>query len=626
GYFLSGEERYAEKLWNWLESWFQQNPHKIGINHTSVLEHAVRIYAWIWSYYFTAESPIWTKERKDMLAKNLLLQGEMIEENLSFYYSPYNHLIGELAALAFLGTVYANSERMISWRDNYWEEMERQIEKQYHSDGFTVEQATYYHHFTTGFYVQLALLRKQNGLTVSDRAWKQIEQALDFPMRFTRPDGQLPMLGDIDSARSVYFYQPKPMWDLRPFQALGAVMFQRKDMRYVAAEPAEELLWLMGENGLNSFGKMDSEAPSAISEALPESGYYLMRDGWEKGSSYCCFDCGQIAHGVFKDETPSAAHGHGDILSFELTVAGKPLVIDPGFYTYFGPLEWHRYFRSTRGHNSIEINGAGQAIHEGRIGWSHVSSPTVLHWATGEKTDFAAGEIDRFAKLNMPVKQQRFILFRKKRYALVIDRLIGEKAPVDIESSFHFPPGELTINGKQVMVNQQLCAVADSSTDIKLQTFIGGAKPDEGWMAEGYGRKTPAPVLRVTAKSGLPAYLAMAFPLEAMAEDFKVESHLEGDAQVLDISSGDIRERVWLNATQKRIKIGGNFETDALCIVESLDPQENEMQLVKVRHLQHEGATVDLTIPDNVSGDLNIHLNDSGKPEVTVWKQQGTQD
>ncbi|MGH1362040.1 MAG: alginate lyase family protein [Calditrichia bacterium] len=621
-YFVSGNEKYAEKLWSWLESWFEQNPHKIGINHTSVLEHSVRIYAWIWSYYFTAESPIWTKERKATLARNLLLQGEMIEENLSFYYSPYNHLIGELAALSFLGTVYSNSERMIAWRDDYWLEMERQLDMQYSKDGFTVEQATYYHHFTTGFYLQLALLRRQNGLPVSDRAWKHIEQALDFPMRFTRPDGQLPMLGDIDSARSIYFYQPQPMWDLRPFQALGAVVFKRNDMRFVAAEPAEELLWLLGTDGLEEFNTLTPEAPEAVSEALPESGYYMMRDGWDGKSNYCCFDCGDIAHGVFKDETPSAAHGHGDILSFELTVNGSPLIIDPGFYTYFGPLEWHRYFRSTRGHNSIEINGAGQAVHEGRIGWSHVSSPTLLHWASGKTMDFAAGEIDRFAKLNQPVRQQRYMIFRKDAYLLVVDRLVGSATgKLEIESSFHFPPGELRESDGRLFYNDALCAAVQSAAKTNVQISCGGENPDEGWMAEGYGCKTAAPVLRITATEAAPTYLAMAFPLQAVKpEAFSIESREEDGMQILDIAINGLKERIYLNSARKRVSIGDDFETDALCVVASSNPQEKEMQLIKLRHLKRGGEVLDLKIPDQSSGDLNIHLNYSGKPEVAVWK------
>lgn len=94
---------------------------------------------------------------------------------------------------------------------------------------------------------------------------------LEFPMHLTRPDGQLPMLGDIDSARSIYFYRPEPKWDLRPFQALGAVLFQRSDMKFVAHEPTEELLWLLGENGIADFEKLRTKKPAEHSKFLRQA-------------------------------------------------------------------------------------------------------------------------------------------------------------------------------------------------------------------------------------------------------------------------------------------------------------------------------------------------------------------
>ena len=444
-----------------FELGLRQHLINLGINNTSVLEHAVRIYSWTWAYFFTKESSVWTDERRELLAKGFLLQGLMTEENLSYYYSPYNHLIGELAALAFLGTVYSKSRHTEIWRDRCWQEMEKQLQIQFHPDGFTVEQASYYHHFTVGFYLMGALLRQQNGLSVSSEVFQTMERALEFSMNLTRPDGQLPMLGDIDSARSIYFYRPETMWNLRPFLALGAVLFKRPDMKFVGGESFEEVLWLLGTDGIKTFEELPSEKPSHGSYCFDQSGYYIMRDGWESKDSYCCFDCGEIAHGVFKDSTPSAAHGHGDILSFELCIDGQPLIIDPGFYTYFGPLEWHRYFRSTRGHSTIEVNNAGQASHESRIAWSNVSSPKLEHWISTDEIDFVSGGIDRFANLNKDVIHRRSIFFWKGSYFLVMDEITGEggNEQFQIESSLHFVPGELSFSANHLHYNKKLISL-----------------------------------------------------------------------------------------------------------------------------------------------------------------------
>ena len=84
-----------------------------------------------------------------------------------------------------------------------------------------VELATHYHHFTTGFYLQNMLLRQRNKFPVPDKVYSFVERALEIALHLTKPNGEIPMIGDIDSARSVYFYRPRRQWDLRGFQALG---------------------------------------------------------------------------------------------------------------------------------------------------------------------------------------------------------------------------------------------------------------------------------------------------------------------------------------------------------------------------------------------------------------------
>ncbi|MEZ4762958.1 MAG: alginate lyase family protein [Calditrichia bacterium] len=622
-YYLTGEEKYAEKIWQWLESWFAQVPHKYGINHTSVLEHAVRIFSWIWSYYFTQNSPVWTPERRAELAKQLLLQGDIIEENLSYFYSPYNHLIGELAALAFLGTVYPNSPKMQRWRDHYWAEMEAQLPLQFNEDGFTVEQASYYHHFTTGFYLQLALLRKKNNLPVSENVWQWLEKMLEFPMHLTRPDGQLPMLGDIDSARSIYFYRPEPKWDLRPFQAMGAVLFQRSDMKFVAHEPTEELLWLLGENGIADFEKLRTKKPAEHSKFFAPSGYLLMRDGWDKSNNYIMFDCGEIAHGVHKDDTPSAAHGHGDILAFELFANGKPLIVDPGFHTYFGDLAWHRYFRDSLGHNTITVNGCGQAVHEGRIGWSRVSSPKLRHQLITESFDYACAETDRFANLEKDAIHRRHIFFEKGKYAIVFDEVSGNATDeLNIVSSLHFHPAEVQLKEQILFVDQKPAAIFAMPYAATIAVNSGGKLPEDGWNAPGYGEKLPAPVLRISATQKLPFAAAMLFPFGENVQKMNDFQIIEtGDISIFQLNMVETTVRFYLNASRQNFipRCENASETDALFVVESQKTEENpEWHFLKVSHLASDKLDISLNLGSDIADGVFVQLTDAGQSKVKI--------
>ena len=630
-YFLTGEEKYAVKIDEWFRGWVAETPYKMGVNNTSVLEHSVRIFSWIWTYYFTKDSKIWTPDLIKLFTKNLLLQGALIEENLSYFYSPYNHLIGELAALAFLGIFWEKDSRPKKWGEKYWQELERQIEIQFHTDGFTVEQASYYHHFTWGFYLMVALLRKQNRLSVSTQVLKRMEKAMEFSMYLTRPDGLLPMYGDIDSARSIYFYPPDPMWNLRPFLAIAATLFGRGDMKETSGGICEEILWLFGKKGVDEFEGLESKKIAAHSKPFYESGYFIMRDGWQGTSNYCSFDCGPIAHGVFKDGTPSAAHGHADILSFEMCINGKPLVIDPGFHTYFGSLDWHRNFRATRGHNVIEVNGAGQAIHEGRISWSQVSSPQLDHWVNTPDYDFVGGKIDRFAKSILNVIHRRYILFRKGFYFLVMDEIgTGSTSddpqstrPLEIESSLHFAPGRVSIKQNLLYFNEQPHVAFSLPKEALVSVNCGGQNSDEGWIAEGYGVKTAAPVVRIKTKQKIPVYLAMLFPVGNQGES-KIEvvrGEMSNSITLYHVYRGDYHEKIYLNPNRNIFTYcDDSITTDALCLIEpGLGEKKNFHWAFKVNMLKSEAYNLNVEKESDQGENLKFQLGKSNNSTVEFF-------
>ena len=72
-----------------------------------------------------------------------------------------------------------------------------------------------------------------------------------------------------------------------------------------------------------------------------------------------------------------AAHGHADALSIEVRHDGVDLLVDPGTYCYHGEPEWRSYFRSTRAHNTIEIDGEDQAHEAGPFMWAEHADAVV---------------------------------------------------------------------------------------------------------------------------------------------------------------------------------------------------------------------------------------------------------
>ena len=68
-----------------------------------------------------------------------------------------------------------------------------------------------------------------------------------------------------------------------------------------------------------------------------------------------------------------AAHAHADALSIELRCGGVEVLVDPGTYTYQGEAAWRSYFRSTIGHNCLELAGKDQSIQGGPFLWTRAA-------------------------------------------------------------------------------------------------------------------------------------------------------------------------------------------------------------------------------------------------------------
>ncbi len=95
--------------------------------------------------------------------------------------------------------------------------------------------------------------------------------------------------------------------------------------------------------------------------AQPLAGYYGARS---KDGDYLICDAGVVG----PDYVDRCAHA--DILSFELSVGGKRMLVDSGSHGQYEN-DLGEYCRSTRGHNTVEINGEDQCylLSDARLGF-----------------------------------------------------------------------------------------------------------------------------------------------------------------------------------------------------------------------------------------------------------------
>ncbi len=504
-YWLTGEQAYADAAMALMQQWIEANPYNTGVNWTNALEPAYRVFAWIWMYAWCREAL-----RADFFVcflKSLYQHARYIHAHLEYYTSPYNHLIGEATALFWIGTLFPEFKLADNWAACGWTILETELDRQFYPDGFTVEQASGYHYATLGFYLMAVLLRQLNGGSVPPPLLSRLESAIAFSVHLTQPHGCVPRIGDSDEARPMRLSQ-RPPWDFREFHAIGAVLFARPDFKYAAGAYAEEALWLLGSSGYRHFTELPAEAPQPLSNAFPTSGYYLMRTGWEREAHWSCMDCGPQAGGLGAGPVPSAAHGHADALSVLISAYGEPMLVDGGPYYYNGDPEWRDYFRQTRAHNTVVVDGADQAVHHGGMAWSHAVAPQCEAWVSTPTYDYVCGLHAGFVRLPEPVRHRRAVFFRKPDYWLIFDELEGTGRH-RVDCYWHFAPATLAAQADRVVATfhsgrRLTMRLSGAPLHVSLGAAQQSNQPQDGWIGVGYGVRRPAPVLRWHASLALP--------------------------------------------------------------------------------------------------------------------------
>ncbi len=428
-YWLTGDERYARVFATHLEAWMDANPPKLGINWASSLEIAFRSIAWLWAFRFFESSPSLSSETVTRALRFLYLSARHLETYLSTYFSPNTHLTGEALGLFYLGTLLHRFKEARYWQEIGSRILIDQLPVHVKRDGVYFEQSSYYHRYTTDFYIHFLLLARANKFRLPIEVEETLVLLLDHLMYITRPDGTTPLFGDDDGGR-LAMLDVRVANDFRGTLAAGAVLFDRGDYKFVAGEAAEETLWLTGVAGLKKFDSIPATQPSETSKAFRDGGYFVMRDGWTRASNYLLFDCGP--HGSL-----ACGHAHADALSIEVAANGRTTLVDPGTYTYTGSKELRDWFRSSEAHNTITLDGESSSEPGSAFSWKSKANCSLQQWVSNDRFDFVSGQHDGFTRLSDPTVLTRSILFLKGDYWVMSDRM-NSVVEHGLEVRFHF--------------------------------------------------------------------------------------------------------------------------------------------------------------------------------------------
>src|SRR5262245_3504148 len=371
-YWLTGDAKYRTRAIAELTSWMRSNPPLIGINWASMLELAFRSLSWIWALqFFAADDDAPTPWIVDLLL-GLDRQLAHVEQNLSYYFSPNTHLLGEALGLYVAGRALpelaASRRRAATGRRVLVNEIARQIA----IDGGHCERSAHYHRYALDFYLLALAVARITGDPVAADFEPACDRLASAARLLANDDGRLPHLGDDDGGALVPIFG-READDARGSLAIAAAMLHHPQVQI--GDTPEDVYWMSGDVRSVQTPQARFVIPSG---ALPDTGYYVSRS---PDGDHLVIDAGP--HGY-----QNGGHAHADALSLTLTCGGVPLLVDPGTASYTTDAELRDRMRSSAMHNTVTIDGRSQSVPNGPFHWKRTANARVNGWTVGRMFDY----------------------------------------------------------------------------------------------------------------------------------------------------------------------------------------------------------------------------------------------
>ncbi len=532
-FLLSGRADFLEEIWREFESWLRQNPFLRGINWASSLEVAFRALSWTWVYHL-AGCEMETSFRRRFL-NELYRHGCYIERNLSTYFSPNTHLLGEAVALHALGAAFPGFPNAQRWVRTGAALVSEQMDSQVREDGTHFEESSYYHVYALDMFLFHSLLAET---TAAYRA--KLGRMAAYLSDLLGPMRRLPFLSDDDGGRLFHPYGARDAFG-RASIAACAIALGHNDWPFDIDDACEVAVWWLGPDALEAMPAR--RAGSRESKLYTNAGVAIL----QSGKAQVVVDAGPFG-------ASTGGHSHSDTLGVVVRRGAEELLVDPGTFTYVSDPHWRDWFRSAAAHNTVRIDGRDQAVANGPFGWFAKPDVRIFEWSVSAERDFLDA-----ACLYGAFRHRRRVLFLKPDRLVIHDVIEGPPGDHLIEQFWHTGEraeqvgrGAFRIGSRAVLVvagdaspqgpgkaeifradgpgepngigSAQFAAAqakaADGKHDANVELSEGG---QHGWRSRGFGNKTPSPVIRVSKRTALPVTFLTMLDFRGNAEIWDVQ-------------------------------------------------------------------------------------------------------
>lgn len=316
-YHITRDERYTTEFCKQILDWIGKNPVRRGPNWTPTMEVGIRVANWMIALLYFENSPKLDKKFLATLLFSTKQHGHHIRANLennSFITS--NHYLGNISGLYVLSVLCPVLNESIKWKNFARKELEKEICRQTLGDGWNFESSSTYHRLATELFLYPFLIAEFLNEPFSDRYKNQLKKMIRVLGESLKPNGAIPQIGDNDNGRFLIFKQDREPENLNIDYLLETT---------------------------NRIPSIHTEFDCIKSIVYKDAGRYLFK------SSRMYF---MITSGP-KGQAGRGGHAHNDVMSFELNVDKKDIIVDPGTYCYTANPNKRNCFRSVRNHSTL---------------------------------------------------------------------------------------------------------------------------------------------------------------------------------------------------------------------------------------------------------------------------------
>ncbi|MTD58596.1 heparinase II/III family protein [Amycolatopsis pithecellobii] len=474
-YALTGEDRYAERVADHLKSWWSANPPLRGVHWVSGIELGIRLLSWVWTRRLLdgwVGAPGLFEDNPEALHQ-IWHHQRWLAAFPSRGSSANNHVIAESAGQLAASCAFPWFPESTLWRTQAVSSLDEHLARNTFESGLNRELATEYHGLVLELGLTAALEAQAAGTPVPESTWLVLLRMTDALSSIVDDKLRPPRQGDADDGIGlVVDGEGVDRW--ASLLSTGDALFGRLDWwpKVPRADVRTTLFAALAERP-----ELTTPRPPQRQDHFADAGLTILRDK----EIWCRCDGGP--HGFLS----IAAHAHADALSVEVRHNGVDILADPGTFCYHGEPEWRSYFRSTLGHNTVQLDDRDQSTSGGPFMWTRQARTRVLtqgpeSWSA-EHDGYAPAVHRRWVQLADGELQISDEVVSSRRHRTRLAFHLGPAVSVELDGS----TARLSWDGGS--------AVLELPAELDWSVHRGSEKPVLGWYSPGFGRKEPAATL-----------------------------------------------------------------------------------------------------------------------------------